>query len=306
MTENPHRPFFEHGELQLRIVEAIERAQERGALHPIETSLVQVADHDVTFAVRVACCRSDLADEKSESRQHHHAAAERDPFLPVDSDLHVADVSDTHVAVLNKYPVMERHILVVTRRHEHQDELLTVADFYAAWRCLAEADGLVFFNCGIVAGASQQHKHLQFIPYPLSDSVSRPPIDGLVEESLNDNRNTVSCFVFRHVLAAIEWIPTGDPSQSARTSHLLYLEMLKQAGVALSVADTTKTSPYNLLLTRRWMIVIPRRREAFEGISINGLGFAGCLFLRDASQLEIVKLAGPMHALETVAGSTRA
>jgi ATP adenylyltransferase len=58
--------------------------------------------------------------------------------------------------------------------------------------------------------------------------------------------------------------------------------------------------PYNLLVTDRWMLVVPRSRERFEGISINALGFAGALLVRDPAQLAAVERAGPMSVLRHV------
>ena len=43
----------------------------------------------------------------------------------------VADVSDTHLCLLNKFNVIEHHLLIVTRKFEHQETLLTVRDFQA-------------------------------------------------------------------------------------------------------------------------------------------------------------------------------
>jgi ATP adenylyltransferase len=49
------------------------------------------------------------------------------------------------------------------------------------------------------------------------------------------------------------------------------------------------------------MLLVPRSREFFEGISINSLGFAGALLVRNESQLHILTQRGPMSALKEVA-----
>ncbi len=46
---------------------------------------------------------------------------------------------------------------------------------------------------------------------------------------------------------------------------------------------------------------MPRAREHFDSISVNALGFAGSLFVRDEAQLAAVKRAGPMAVLRAVA-----
>ena len=78
----------------------------------------------------------------------------------------VADISPTHVCLLNKFNVIDHHLLVVTRAFEEQDAAINAADFAALWVCMAEVDGLAFYNGGKLAGASQRHKHLQIAPLP--------------------------------------------------------------------------------------------------------------------------------------------
>jgi ATP adenylyltransferase len=63
------------------------------------------------------------------------------------------------------------------------------------------------------------------------------------------------------------------------------------------------SAPYNLLLTRRWMMLVPRTREHFEEISINAMGFAGSLFVRNEKELLRVKEVGPLHMLGSVSGA---
>lgn len=43
-------------------------------------------------------------------------------------------LSATHTAVLNKFNVLQQHLLIVTYRCEQQEVLLTGADFEALWR----------------------------------------------------------------------------------------------------------------------------------------------------------------------------
>jgi ATP adenylyltransferase len=58
---------------------------------------------------------------------------------------------------------------------------------------------------------------------------------------------------------------------------------------------------YNLLVTRTWMMIVPRSQESFESISVNSLGFAGTLLVRNADQLEQIKAAGPLNVISAVA-----
>lgn len=53
------------------------------------------------------------------------------PFLPYDEALWVGHLSDTHTLLLNKFNVVQHHLLVVTRQFESQLDWLTEADFEA-------------------------------------------------------------------------------------------------------------------------------------------------------------------------------
>lgn len=60
----------------------------------------------------------------------------KNPFLPYEEDLFVADLSDTHLLLLNKFNVVAHHLLVVTRQFEPQSDLVNAADLDAAWKVL--------------------------------------------------------------------------------------------------------------------------------------------------------------------------
>jgi ATP adenylyltransferase len=64
--------------------------------------------------------------------------------------------------------------------------------------------------------------------------------------------------------------------------------------------DICQSAPYNLLVTRDWLLLVPRCREEFAGISINALGFAGSLFVKDREQLATLRSRGPMAVLRAV------
>lgn len=67
------------------------------------------------------------------------------------------------------------------------------------------------------------------------------------------------------------------------------------------MAGTTLFAPYNLLVTRQWLLLVPRSQEFFEGISINALGFVGALLVKEVAQLAMLRKQGPMSALQHVA-----
>jgi ATP adenylyltransferase len=83
--------------------------------------------------------------------------------------------------------------------------------------------------------------------------------------------------------------------------------MLRAVAIeAIGAQDARHSMAYNLLATRRWMLVVPRSRERFESISVNAFGFAGSLFVRSREQAARVREHGPMAVLREVAVARRA
>lgn len=258
-----------------------------GALQSIATEQRWIEQDGVRFLVRKV---SNLA-------RKHLAKPDKavNPFLPYDPALFVAVISDTHVCLLNKFNVIDRHLLIVTRTFEDQEALLSAADFEALSICMAEIDGLGFYNGGIVAGASQPHKHLQLVPLPMAAEGPRVPIEPLLAAAGSvGTAGRVPGLPFRHAFARL-----GE----AETIHERYRALLAATGIEPVAAggEVRQSAPYNLLLTREWMLLVPRSRECFETISVNALGFAGSLFVRDAEQMKTIEDHGPMTVLRRVA-----
>ncbi len=296
-------PQLRPGTLWEVVVRRTHHALACGALRPIETETEFVEQGGVRFAVRVAAslARKDAARGQAEQAQQPGRAA--DPFLPYEQDLFVAEVSGTHLCLLNKFNVIDHHLLIVTRHFEDQELLLTPADFEALWACMAEFEALGFYNGGMAAGASQHHKHLQMVPLPLTEEGPRIPIEPLLAAAkFRESIGTVPGLPFVHAFTRIDPGLIKDPVAAARVTHMHYRIMLEAAGLgAVQTPEGLRQSaPYNLLVVRTWMLLVPRTREFFNGISVNALGYAGSLFVRDREQLDIVRAQGPMSVLREV------
>jgi len=259
-------------ELGSRIQAVAARALASGALEPIETETEVVEDGGVQFVVRVV---SSLRRKDAAARREV-----RDPLGDYDPELFVGDISPTHYVLLNKFPVMPQHLLIVVRDYEPQDARLTVNDLEALVRCMSRTESLGFYNAGREAGASQHRKHLQVVPLPLAPEVPQAvPIEPLFDPEPK--------LPFRHAFGRVGQF---DPAPL----HALYCRLL-------DAAEVHGAAPYNLLLTHRWMLVVPRSREHFDSTSVNALGFAGSLLVRDRAELERIRTAGPMNVLRAVA-----
>jgi len=287
------------------IVAATKNAIRTGAQFPIPTDYEFVEDSGIRFFVRILS----RLQEKDEARKKQQEVSlsegkSANPFLPYDKNMFVADISETHIALLNKFNVVEHHLLIVTRHFEDQETLLTTHDFAALWACMSEYNGFGFYNGGEEAGASQRHKHLQMVPLPLSPEGPEIPIDPLLKEArFDDELGTIPAFPFSHIFAILEENIVASPYNAARKTFELYSIMLEKLGLESPLSDILKiqSNPYCLLLTRQWMLLVPRSREFFDSISINSLGFAGTLLVRDSKQMDLIKKVGPMNVLKSVA-----
>lgn len=296
--------LLQKGTLWQQIVRVTERALLTGTLHPIATGHEFVADSGIFFSVRILSGLR-LKDEAREQQQNEAAVTGKqvNPFLPYENDLFVADISDTHAAILNKFNVLEHHLLIITRDFEDQETLLTLRDFQALWTCMSEYQSLGFYNGGVEAGASQTHKHLQLLPLPLAPSGPRVPIGPLLATVTFDGAyGTVPAFPFLHIFAHIE-SGIASTADAAEKTFELYCEMLRRVGMTAPGREglQKQSGPYCLIVTRDWMLLVPRSREFFGSISINSLGFAGALLVRNEEEMERVKKCGPMTVLREVA-----
>jgi ATP adenylyltransferase len=298
--------MLEPGTLWASVIEKTEHALQCGALQPIPTKYEFVEQGGIRFLVRIL---SNLVrKDKAKQQQDKTVTAEKEfnPFLPYDEDLFVADISDTHVCLLNKFNVIDHHLLIVTRSFEEQETWLTWQDFEAAWACLAEVEGLAFYNAGKIAGASQRHKHLQLIPLPFTSMGPKVPIEpALVSAIFQDSVGTIPDFPFVHAIAHLGSCWTQSPSAAAEVTLGCYYTLLRAVGLHdVGVRDQRQSGAYNLLMTRQWMLLVPRTQEHFESISVNSLGFAGALLVQNEEQMKILKNYGPLTVLRGVAVPT--
>ena len=258
-----------------------------GALQPIATDLTSIEQDGIRFQVRI------LGNVARKDRTAQQRRKDFNPFLPYDPQMFVADLSTTHVALLNKFNVVDHHLLIVPRQFEAQESLLTLEDFRALWNCMREIDGLAFYNAGPEAGASQRHKHLQLVPLPLVPEEPSLPIDPLLEATpLADGIGAISAFPFAHAFIRLEASTTPD--------DLLHHYARLRGHLGLQ-----PQSPYTPLAPRRWLLLVPRSREHFAtptgDLSINAMGFAGALLVRNWEQLEQVAERGLVEVLRAVA-----
>lgn len=245
-------------------------------------------------------------------------AARRDPFETPEEVLVIERaLSPTHYLQLNKFPIIDDHLLVVTTAFEPQTDVPTLADFEALATTLAAIDGFVFYNCGANSGASQPHKHFQLLPRDnlkasAGDALAHEiPMESLIETAIPSAATPALepkqlPAPLDSAAIVVARLPDGWCDRAADVGAVLqcYEAMLSACGLPLSrdgidhCADKAHPS-HNMVMTRSWMLVAARECEpaAETGLGCNACGFGGFFLVRDAAQLEALRQRGPSRAL---------
>ena len=237
---------------------AYTRAAQSGALTFTASAATATVPITPALSFRVRFCPS-LADKPRNTRAE---AARVDPFAPPTPALLVAALPGYNV-VLNRYPVVERHFLLCTAAFEAQTDPLRARDLDAAaavlgaWAGAADERLFGFYNSGEPSGASQPHRHIQFIPVSARRAL---PFDAVPE-------------------GAAVWVNPELPFES-------YCVRWRETGIAeayrLLMARVPHGGAYNLGVTDEWMAAVPRVSEdgGREGVAINGTVCAGEVLAR--------------------------
>ena len=245
----------------------IAHALKTKALGPIETCSHVMQRENISFSVRVV---TSLA-KKKEARIDRTV---KDVFAEPETDLVLADiVLPHHVALLNKFPVLDSHVLLVTKEWRSQKEFLRLEDFEALQLIRnPEESFLAFYNCGDESGRSQEHKHLQIVKYPFPNTTE-------LQCGMDLPYLTAACSI--------------DSWKNAQGNYEAYLGLLKEF-------DQEQIESHNVLVTDSVLMVVPRSKETWESISVNALGFAFSLFTMNEAGLKAIDDSDPMMILKNV------
>ena len=249
---------------------AVQRsALQSGALIPLKTELISGPDERFQLRRLVSATPKHLAK----------AGPKPNPFRPWDQRLEVASLPE-HVVLLNNYPVQAGHLLVITK---HWQALTAV------W---TEQPGFWFFNSSAAAGASQPHRHLQLLPR----AADQPPcpLDAEIEALAKGQTPTQT---WQKSVAA-----RALKSSSADELQACYRELATALEIGSATTEHLPQHPYNLLLCKKWMVMVRRQKESHAGFSVNALGFAGYMLATDESDMSWLTSAGGDALLDQVSG----
>lgn len=207
----------------------------------------------------------------------------------------VTNIGEHHAVLLNKFNVIDNHLLIVTRHYEHQDQLLTADDLTALTELVTQHGGLGFYNGGKLAGASQHHKHLQWIPGVDLRGKLCIPVERVFTHS-NPGKWQLQKTPFPMALATLQ------PQQPLAEQCWNFYQQMTRV-LCIDNGERHANKAYNLLVTPSHLWIVVRQQESFDAISLNALAYAGSLFVKNHSALDHIKQQGPLAALVACAAT---
>lgn len=283
-----------------------QEALKNGALTFTETTSHKAKDKEtnMNFLVSYAPGLKKKAEE---------SGAKVDPFENPSPALTVlGDVEDdgSYTLLLNKYPVVENHSLLVTKEFKSQTSALTPKDLITAYRLINRMDKedeirhMMFFNSGPLSGSSQDHKHLQFIPLPpkfitLQDSLCSGKEHFLPTVRTEPLQSKMTSFAHFTVP-----LPESSDDVDEDLLAMCYFSSLQR--VLTFFQDWANEKPelegkrsYNVLMTKAWMCIVPRSGATAKSVDLelNGTAYAGLVLTKDEEVFNKVK--EDIHILDT-------
>lgn len=288
-------------EILQRLDQLSQAALASGDLLPVQAQEELMHDQGLTFFVRWV---STLAakDAASVSIPGGPRDPNFNPFLPPAPALTVDDASSTHNIVLNKFAVCDLHLVLADKVFSEQLSPLREIDFRILADFLAVQGGLGFYNGGGPAGASQRHKHTQWIPQAASNGSLALYLDKLPTQAAAGSAHQHPALVFEHCFVRLQ--DAQEPEVLAASLLSSYRTACNELG--LEPAEDGLLPPHNMLAGQGWMLVVPRSVELVDGISVNALSYAGCIYVRTPEQIDLVRQIGPLGVLARAGYARRA
>jgi len=208
----------------------------------------------------------------------------------------IGTINDTHVLALNIYPVFRpQYLLLTLNSYRSQNEPLDLQDIEATWAFLqsAQSPHCALYNCTQEASCSRNHKHLQFLKKPMTAGRNKTCFQFFPD--VKDQEIQVPYMYFIYYFDSLGH---GEPID-AKTVFNIYMDLLQKCRKALgiSVDDSLSLCPHNVFIVKEWIVVTPRRRGSFEGMSGNALAMMGMSTIVTMNQFETWKAIGPSKIL---------
>ncbi|OAX82004.1 hypothetical protein ACJ72_03653 [Emergomyces africanus] len=300
-------------------------AKQSGALVFSQTEVTTISASNIPFQLRYCPALAKKPNNNPPpDLEQKSSTIKRDPFHDPPEDLLIAQFpqsAPSHILVLNKFPVIPDHFILATKAYKPQTDLLEKVDLQATFQCLkawqkherpAGSKRLfAFFNSGEHSGASQPHRHLQFLPV---EKMAQPH-DGRWKPLIDGNFDHPSSFKLPFACYAVN-LPEEPSADDLHHSYLrLYAMAVKAAQSSQDSQlrtvdlknvqiDGPATISYNLAMTTSRMMICPRksefawlpidpnrRNETQETglVRLNGTILAGTLMVKAAAEWDVLR-----------------
>ena len=254
-------------------------AEENGALVPLETIKLNIGpNYQKGFELRK------LVGEFPKQIKNNQLY--QNPFKPYDKRLFIDNINNSHILILNKFPVQKGHMLLITKEQEPQDGWLSPNDFKSLLNVDIDSSGLWFFNSSSASGASQAHRHLQLLPRAIND-VDCPRNDWF--NSLIQSKSKAT--ILERSIEVVPRIRNKSP-EDYKYLYQKYIDLSVKLKIGTPELDNKPLKPYNLVICKNWISVIRRSKEIGCTFNINGLGFAGYLLSTSSKSSAIFEKIG--------------
>ena len=152
--------------------------------------------------------------------------------------------------------------------------------------------GFAYYNSDAIAGSSQRHKHFQAIPY------SSLPSNLLFKEiDAHANDGKFPYYEFKHFIYQFDQEVSLKPEMNLNDVKLFSVKAVEGFYKCKEVLGNINS--YNIILTKKWMLMVPRKLSDYKGIGINAMGFTGSLFIKKEEE-SIISDMEPLEILKSV------
>lgn len=182
-------------------------------------------------------------------------------------------------------------MLLTSDGHQRQHELLDERDLTAAVTSLTafERDYAIFYNCGQDGGCSRLHKHMQLMPMPKDTFAA-------FLDCADGKEPSVPFAWFYHRF---------EHYVTPAVAILVYHQLMKRAhkvghgrGQHAAKMPPGAACPHNVIFTKRWMAVIPRRRANLsKETGANAMGMLGYIAVTTRTELDAWMQLGAKETL---------
>lgn len=245
--------------------------------------------------------------QKKDEHTNDNKKQKVNPFENPEKSLTVYK-GNKYTILLNKFPVQKNHFLLITNEFIRQDALLDPTDLITVYKILkqlskvknTDSKTVAFFNSGSNSGASQAHKHIQFIrvdnDYKLfPDRVVAGKqfyVPNFQTPPMADQTKS-----YAHFIAPLH--KDGDDDDVASDDlAMTYIALVQNCLTVIKdhhhleglEAPQTSSLSYNFIMTPDWLMLVPRSKEtaATNGhfFNINSLGFLGLILTKNKDTYE--------------------